>query len=269
LAACPRGVLVYSLASVVVPTCPVLALAGRFSGSDVVEPVIDTNSIGIAKVFAHTSSASGTINPLRSTSTARVLPPRWMLGPYTDDSSRPGRRLASCTVSWRWADAWNSCSVAAVGHYEGEILRGTPTADEIDPSDRVPRCAEWWGNEPRVDEQLTRVVAEDMRVRRVHDAGWRSSRQGRRAQFDQSVAALTLWHLRDAITDRLSTRIRSRESPPDPDAALGLLVATKDRCAFAAMRCHTCRHDEGIEDCTSALARRLPISEGEQCSSGY
>ena len=133
---CPRGVLVYVLASVFFLTCPALALAGGFAGSDVIHPGIDTNSIGRAKAFAQTASASGTIDRLSfyldGTSTASEV----AVGLYTDASSRPGRRLASCTVRRPRAGAWNSCSVAAVDltrgrAYWGAILQPTRSTGAI------------------------------------------------------------------------------------------------------------------------------------------
>lgn len=136
LAAYARGALVCALASVAALACPALAQAGGFTGSGVIQPRIDTNSIGRADAFAQTASASGTIDRLSfyldATSTASEVD----VGLYTDASSRPGRRLASCTVIRPRAGAWNSCSVAAVGitsgrAYWGAILQPTRSTGAI------------------------------------------------------------------------------------------------------------------------------------------
>jgi hypothetical protein len=119
---------VCALASVIVLACPASVPAGGFTGSNVIQPVIDTNPAGRAEAFSQTASQSGMVDRLSfyldGTSTASEV----VVGLYTDAGSRPDRRLARCTVTRPRAGAWSSCGIAVVSitggrRYWAAILR--------------------------------------------------------------------------------------------------------------------------------------------------
>jgi PA14 domain len=131
-----RGALVCALASVIVLACPASVLAGGFTGSNVVQPAIDTNVAGRAEAFSQTASASGTIDRLSfyldGTSTASQV----AVGLYSDASLSPGRRLGRCTVTRPRAGGWSSCGLAAVSitsgrRYWAAILQPTSSTGTI------------------------------------------------------------------------------------------------------------------------------------------
>jgi hypothetical protein len=99
---------------------PAPAVAGEV-GREKVGHGSDRLRAGAAHTFRHRATASGPISRLSLYLARRSTASKLQLGLYANAKSRPGRRLASCTVDGPVADSWNSCQVSPV-----QVIAGRP-----------------------------------------------------------------------------------------------------------------------------------------------
>ena len=100
--------------AIAVLAAPPAAQADGFAGSKTIRDKRDSSPTGRAQAFAQRARASGRISRLNVYLGRRSTASAVRLGLYSGARSRPGRRLASCTLRRPRAGTWNSCRVAPV-----------------------------------------------------------------------------------------------------------------------------------------------------------
>jgi Glycosyl hydrolases family 16 len=91
------------------------------AGTQTLEPIVDTNSLGQAEAFQVTGGACGVVSSLNlyvdASSTAGTI----VVGLYTDNAGSPGSLLTQGSIMAPVAGAWNTITVPAVS-----VAAGTP-----------------------------------------------------------------------------------------------------------------------------------------------
>ena len=121
--------IVVAIAAIAATVTPSPAWAGGFAGSNEIQTGTDTIAPGSPRAFNfnQNTTTAGTISRLSIYLDATNTASQVTLGLYANSSSRPGRRLAFCTVTAPRAGAWNSCPISpltiSTRSYWGAILQ--------------------------------------------------------------------------------------------------------------------------------------------------
>src|SRR4051794_20876586 len=94
---------------------------GVLAGDATVEPVVDTDSSGLAEAFKTTAATGGSVEELNVYLDVKSTATKVVIGLYSDNAGHPGTLLAQGSTTNLHNGAWNTVTVPAT-----QVSVGTP-----------------------------------------------------------------------------------------------------------------------------------------------